>query len=84
MPARSRLADAAPVLLSGMAQVTGTSAAVAALPEPLLAEIATLCAACPRTDACLQWLVTRGPGPAIPASDLCPNHGIFATLAPDH
>jgi hypothetical protein len=67
--------------MAEMAKVTGAAAAMATLPAPVLTEMAGLCAACPRTDACLQWLAAQDARPASPAADLCPNHATFDMLA---
>lgn len=70
-----------PPMMAAMASATGQAGSVAVLADIERAEMATLCAACPRTDACRQWLVTHaGTGPAS-APDLCPNHERFRSLA---
>jgi hypothetical protein len=81
MPPRTADPGAVPVMMTGMARVTGTTAALSELPAAVRAEMADLCDACPRTDACRQWLAMQLPGSALPQPDLCPNHATFAALS---
>jgi hypothetical protein len=73
-------ATALPVLMAAMARATGTATATATLSQPILAEMSALCAACPRTDDCRQWLALHAAAAALPQGDLCPNHATFAAL----
>jgi len=67
--------------MSEMARVTGAEAGMATLSAPVLAEMAGLCNACPRTDACLRWLAAHTGGPGAPAPDWCPNHDVMTARA---
>jgi hypothetical protein len=66
--------------MAAMLRATGTAGPAASLPAPALAEMADLCAACPRTDACRQWLARHGTTVALPPDTLCPNSATFAAL----
>ncbi len=69
-----------------MAAMAAASCPATALPRLTgaeRAEMAGLCAACPRTDACRLWLVAHAGTPTSAAPDFCPNHARLRALAGD-
>jgi hypothetical protein len=72
-----------PSLMAAMAATTCGPASVAILPEHERAEMAAVCAACPRTEDCRLWLVTHANGGPSQSPDLCPNGTGFRALAGD-
>ncbi len=72
-----------PPLMAAMAAASCPPETLGALADADRAEMADLCAACPRTEACRLWLVTHAAAGPAEAPDLCPNHAHFRALSGD-